>query len=95
MAVWRNWQTRKTEDLVSERACGFKSLHCYMIGLIDWFFGHSRKEDYSPEGADDRVYQKKNGVMYIKSSEFVRSEEGQKLIKRFNENVEVGDVVRE
>jgi hypothetical protein len=66
-----------------------------MIGLIDWFFGHSRKGDHSPEGADDRVYQKKNGVMYIKSSEFVRSEEGQKLIKRFNENVEVGDVVRE
>jgi hypothetical protein len=66
-----------------------------MIGLIDWFFGHSRKKDHSPEGADDRVYQKKNGVMYIKSEEFVRSEEGQKLIKRFNENVEVGDVVRE
>lgn len=66
-----------------------------MIDLIDRFFGHSRDEDYSPEGVDDRVYQKKNGVMYIKSSEFVRSEEGQKLIKRFNENVEAGDVVRE
>lgn len=74
-----------------ERACGFESLHCYMINLIDWFFGHSRKEDHSPEGADDRVYQKKNGAMYIKSEEFVRSEEGQKLIKRFNENVEVSD----
>ena len=78
-----------------ERACGFESLHCYMIGLIDWFFGHSSKKDHSPEGVDDRVYQKKNGVMYIKSEEFIRIEEGQKLIKRFNENVEVGDVIRE
>lgn len=66
-----------------------------MIGLIDWLFGHFRKEDHSPEEADDRVYQKKNGVMYIKSEEFVRSEEGQKLLKRFNENVEVGDTIRD
>lgn len=62
-----------------------------MINLIDWFFGHSRDEDHSPEGVDDRVYQRKNGVMYIKSSEFVRSEEGQKLIKRFNENITAED----
>lgn len=66
-----------------------------MIGLIDWFFGHSCKEGHSLEGVDDRVYQKKNGVMYIKSEEFVRSEEGQKLLKRFNKNIEAGDVVRE
>jgi hypothetical protein len=39
------------------------------------------------------VYQKKNGVMYIKSGEFVRSEEGQKLLKRFNENVEAEEDV--
>lgn len=80
---------------MSARACGFESLHRYMIGLIDWFFGHSHKKDHSPEGVDDRLYQRKNGTRYIKSEEFVRSEEGQKLLKRFNENVEVGNVIRE
>lgn len=62
--------------------------------FFDYFFGH-REEDHSPEGVDDRVYQRKSGKMYIKSEEFVRSEEGQKLIERFNENVDVGDVIHD
>lgn len=58
--------------------------------MFNWLFGYSN-EDHSPEGVDDRVYQKKNGVMYIKSEEFVRSEEGQKLIERFNKHVNAED----
>lgn len=40
---------------------------------------------------DDRVYQRENGTMYIKSGEFARSEEGQKLLKRFTEHIETED----
>ena len=30
-AEWRNWQTRKTQNLVPERACGFDSHLGYQL----------------------------------------------------------------
>lgn len=62
--------------------------------FFDWLFGYTL-EDQSSEDLDDRVYQRRNGTMYIKSGEFVRSEEGQKLLKRFSENVDVGDTIED
>ena len=48
--------------------------------MLDWLF-----ETY--ENLDDRVYQRADGTFYIDPDEFVRSEEGQNLLKRFLKNM--------
>ena len=37
MAVWRNWQTQRTQNASSERTCRFESDHrYYVIGVVDY-----------------------------------------------------------
>ena len=67
---------------------------------FSWLFGSEtnypdKERRELQESLDDRVYQRRNGTMYIKSGEFVRSEEGQKLLKRFSENVDAGDTIHQ
>lgn len=37
---------------------------------------------------DQRIHQRKDGTRYVRSEEFVESDEGQELLDRFSESVE-------
>lgn len=40
---------------------------------------------------DSRVYQRRDGTRYVKSSEFAASKEGRDLLKKFTEQIEIHD----